>query len=487
MSTRDSCNLLPNKRPERGSSRVGLAATLRSRFGADAPLTRRCLTSSLLLTLALVTPSATSPRAHEIPKSATVLAFVKPDGNTLQFLVRVPLTSMRDVTFPTRALGYLDIAATAPLLPNLVRTWIVDYVELYQEETVLAEPRIHALRISLPSDRSFLSFESAARHFSAAPTAADVDLPPEQALLDVWLQYPIADAKANFAIRPAFAHLGLTTHTVLRFLLPGGAERPYQYTGDPGLVRLDPRWHHAAFNFVALGFTHILDGIDHLLFLLGLVIPFRRIRPLVAIVTSFTVAHSITLIASALGYAPNALWFPPLIEALIALSIVYMAFENIVGASFQRRWIIAFAFGLVHGFGFSFALSDSMQFAGAHLFTALLSFNIGVELGQLLVVALAVPLLSLAFKRVVHERPGTIILSAIVAHTAWHWMTDRVGVLRQYQFTWPAFDLALVVTALRALLVLLVLGVVLWFLSIVFGRLTRVVGARDPATGTPRP
>ena len=63
-----------------------------------------------------------------------------------------------------------------------------------------------------------------------------------------------------------------------------------------------------------------------------LVIPFRRIRPLVAIVTSFTVAHSITLIASASGFAPDALWFPPLIEVLIAMSIVYMALENIVGA-----------------------------------------------------------------------------------------------------------------------------------------------------------
>ena len=73
--------------------------------------------------------------------------------------------------------------------------------------------------------------------------------------------------------------------------------------------------------------------------------------------TAFTVAHSITLIASAYDLAPDALWFPPLIETLIAMSIVYMALENIVGArASQRRWMITFAFGLVHGFGFSFAL-----------------------------------------------------------------------------------------------------------------------------------
>jgi hypothetical protein len=80
------------------------------------------------------------------------------------------------------------------------------------------------------------------------------------------------------------------------------------------------------------------------------VIPFRRLRPLLIIVTAFTVAHSITLIASAFGYAPGSLWFAPLVETLVAVSIVYMALENIVGANVQRRWIIAFAFGLVHGF-----------------------------------------------------------------------------------------------------------------------------------------
>src|SRR5207237_1962767 len=139
------------------------------------------------------------------------------------------------------------------------------------------------------------------------------------------------------------------------------------------------------------GFHHILDGIDHLLFIFCLVIPFRRFRPLVAVVTSFTAAHCLTLAASVLGLAPSALWFPPLIEVLIALSIVYMAFENIVGPRLERRWLVAFGFGLVHGFGFSFALRESLQFAGSHLAKSLLSFHFGVELGQHLVLMLTVP------------------------------------------------------------------------------------------------
>ena len=176
------------------------------------------------------------------------------------------------------------------------------------------------------------------------------------------------------------------------------ASAPSSCTTIPGLVALDPRWHQAACALRAVGFHHILDGIDHLLFLLCLVIPLRRMGRSSCVVTAFTVAHSITLIASAYDLAPSALWFPPLVETLIAASIVYMALENIVGVSAARRWIITFAFGLVHGFGFSFALRESLQFAGSHLLTSLAPFNLGVELGQLLVLLLLVPALGLLFR-----------------------------------------------------------------------------------------
>ena len=232
-------------------------------------------------------------------------------------------------------------------------------------------------------------------------------------------------------------------------------------------------WHQAAWQFVKLGFFHILSGIDHLLFVLCLVIPIRKLRPLIPIVTAFTVAHSITLIASAAGLAPSALWFPPLIETLIALSIVYMAFENIVGARLGRRWIIAFGFGLVHGFGFSFVLRESLQFAGSHLATSLLSFNVGVELGQLFALTLVIPALAVLFRYVVAERMGVILLSALVAHTAWHWMIERASLLGQYQFQWPALDGALLVSLMRGLLGIAVLVGVLWALYGLFGGLVR--------------
>src|SRR6185436_9453304 len=115
------------------------------------------------------------------------------------------------------------------------------------------------------------------------------------------------------------------------------------------------------------------------------------------------------------------------------------AIENAVGANLRRRWIVAFAFGLVHGFGFALAFGDLLQFAGAHTLAALLSFNLGLELGQIIILSIAMPALTLLFTQVFAERAGIIVLSAIVAHSAWHWMMDRLPLLRVAD--WPALDL----------------------------------------------
>jgi hypothetical protein len=429
---------------------------------------RKYLLAAVVASLGLGMPGALA--AHEIPANVTVRAFLKPEGETLRVLVRVPLESMRDINFPVHGPGILELESVGPLLHVGARLWIADYLEIYENDARLRGERIVAARVSLPSDRSFGSYDEAYSHLFGPPLAATTELPWQQALMDVLIEYPIASDESNFSIQPGLAHLGIRTTTILHFLPPSGVERVFQYVGDPGLVRLDPRWHHAAFTFVKLGFEHILEGIDHLLFVILLVIPFRRFLPLVAIITSFTVAHSITLMASALGLAPGALWFPPLVETLIALSILFMAFENIIGTNLQRRWMVAFGFGLVHGFGFSFHLTESLQFAGSHLLTSLVAFNVGVELGQILVVALAIPVLVLLFRYVVEERIGTILLSAVIAHTAWHWMAEHYAEFAAYPLELPVLDLAFVATAMRWSMVLLILSGAVWALFAVFGR-----------------
>ena len=446
-------------------------------------LGRRLARAGVMAT-ALLLGQPAEPLAHEIPPTVTVFAFVKPAGGTLDVVLRVPLEAMRDFPFPQRGPGYLDLARAEPLLREAAGQWIGDYVSVYEGDAKLSAPAIVHTRIALPSDHSFERFETALAS-AAGPRLPDAtELPWKSAMLDVVLRYPIRSEASRFSIHPALAHLGMRTSTVLRFLPPAGGERAFRFEGDPGLVRLDPRWHQAALRFVGLGFTHILGGIDHLLFVLCLVIPMRRLRPLVAIVTSFTVAHSITLIASALGFAPSAGWFPPLVETLIAASVVLMALGNILGAKVERRWIVAFVFGLVHGFGFSFALADSMQFAGAHLATSLLAFNVGVELGQLLVLAVAVPALAALFRFGVAERAGTIVLSVLVAHTAWHWMTERASTLAQYPVTVPALDLAFWAGAMRAAMLAIVIGGALWALSGWSARLARAATAREVSSDT---
>ncbi|MDP9113405.1 MAG: HupE/UreJ family protein [Acidobacteriota bacterium] len=433
--------------------------------------------------LTIVLAASFAAQAHDIPNDVTVQAFLKPEGQRLRLLVRVPMKAMRDVEFPQKGPGYLDLARVGPFLADAATLWISDAIAIYEGDSRLPKPQVVATTVSLESDRSFATYEDALAHARAAGLPPDTNVVWNQTMLDVLFEYPIQSERSEFAIHPALDRLGVRTMTALRFLVPesGGnyVVRAFEFESDPGIVKLDPRWYQASLRFIREGFLHILDGTDHLLFLLCLVIPFRRFRALIPVVTAFTVAHSITLIASAYNLGPDALWFPPLIETLIAASIVYMALENIVTASSVRhRWMLAFGFGLVHGFGFSFALKQTLQFAGAHLLTSLLSFNIGVELGQLLVLAVLVPALELLFRYVVAERMGTIILSALVAHTGWHWMTERFDRLRQFRFEWPQINAAFLAAALRWLMLLVIVAALWWLGS---GVLRRFVIGNRPA------
>jgi hypothetical protein len=413
-------------------------------------------------TWATIWAMAVPASAHDIPADVKINAFFKPDGNKLEVLVRLPLASLIDTDFPLRGNGSLDIERSEEPVRGGIKVWLTDNIDVYENGVKLEKPRVVAALVSLPSDRSFTSFEEARAHVLGPPLSSDLDLYWSQVLLDVLLEYPIQSDQSEFAVDLRVNRLGGTVNTALRVLPPGGAVRAFDFHGASGLVYLDPRWHQAVGRFVVEGFWHILDGTDHLLFLACLVIPVRRMRPLIVIVTAFTVAHSITLFASALGFAPDALWFPPLIETLIAATIVFMALENIVGINPARRWIYAFGFGLIHGFGFSFALREQLQFAGDHLVTSLLGFNLGVEIGQLSVLLVLVPALNLLFKYVVDERIGVIILSALVAHTGWHWMTERFDRLRQYQFQWPAINAVFLLTLTRWLIVAVATAAAVW-------------------------
>ena len=148
----------------------------------------------------------------------------------------------------------------------------------------------------------------------------------------------------------------------------------------------------SASDFVSLGIKHILTGYDHLLFLFGLLIVTRRFAPALRIITCFTIAHSITLAIATLSPLPAP---PRLVEPLIAASIVYVGLENIArGGEPKGRWLLTFVFGLIHGCGFASALRElGVGSSGGGIAVPLVCFNGGVELGQLLIAALVLPVI----------------------------------------------------------------------------------------------
>lgn len=192
----------------------------------------------------------------------------------------------------------------------------------------------------------------------------------------------------------------------------------------PGLTGEKPQAavKHDVGGYFLLGIEHILFGYDHLVFLLGLVLVGGRWRSLFFVITAFTLAHSITLGMAVLGvWAPS----PRIVEPLIALSVAYVGVENQFVKDAEKRWRITFPFGLVHGFGFAGALGE-IQLPKADVPKALLGFNLGVEIGQLAVLALVLPLIMAARKRAWFEQKGVRYLSYVIAGLGIVWFVARV-------------------------------------------------------------
>lgn len=176
------------------------------------------------------------------------------------------------------------------------------------------------------------------------------------------------------------------------------------------------------FEYFKQGIIHILIGYDHLLFLFGLVLIGGRLKHLLAMVTSFTIAHSITL-----ALAVTGVWEPSgdVIEPLIALSVAYVGVENFIVKDAEKRWRITALFGLIHGFGFAGALGD-LGVPADHFIVALGTFNLGVEVGQLMVMAVVLPLIYFAAKQTWWKTHGVRVLSVGVCAMGVFWFVTRV-------------------------------------------------------------
>jgi hydrogenase/urease accessory protein HupE len=209
--------------------------------------------------------------------------------------------------------------------------------------------------------------------------------------------------------------------------LPGGVSAILSRTEASVTVERVPAGPPVAarspWGLVWMGVEHILAGYDHLLFLVALLLVAVRARALVLAVTAFTLGHSITLALAALGiWAPS----PRLVEPAIALSLAYVGVENQFVTSGDGRWRVTLPFGLLHGFGFAGALRE-VALPSAELPRALLAFNVGVELGQLAVLAVAVPLVAYARRRGWLARRPERVASGLVALAGLVWFVVRVA------------------------------------------------------------
>ncbi|HSK41225.1 MAG TPA: HupE/UreJ family protein [Arenibaculum sp.] len=391
----------------------------------------RLLRSSVVLALVIVTGALSMPaRAHDMPTELPVRGYFRSDEGRAELLIRIPLAMLANVNLPKRGSAYLDLDGIGDGLRMAAEATSQGFVILADGNRV--EPAVAATRIRLPSDRAFSGFDRAMASLHGPPLPASETVVWNQGFFDAHFTYAVPagtrDCDIDLRLPPGMdAQVTMSLDVIQR----DGMARTLSFGGDAGRMPLDPSWSRTGFVFLKMGVEHILAGVDHLLFLLCLILPLRRdLRRLAIVVTAFTIGHSTTLIPAALGMVPAAGWFSPFVETMIAVSILYTAAENVLGSRTAQRWQIAYGFGLIHGFGFAATLTDVQQLAGSHLVWSLVTFNIGVELGQALVLLLLVPALLVALGTRRADRIGTILLSLVVGHQALHWIMERASAIR---------------------------------------------------------
>jgi hydrogenase/urease accessory protein HupE len=250
----------------------------------------------------------------------------------------------------------------------------------------------------------------------------------EQDGVELAAVYECPQPATAFSVRLVLlSELSLGHRHLLAAISPSQTVRTVLYEAEPALELAAPgtvvgQLGSVGSSLFRLGVEHILTGYDHLLFLLALVLVGGPLRSVLAVVTAFTLAHSVTLAIATLG-----LWTPrpTLVEPAIALSIAYVGIENCVAPDLRRRWRLTFLFGLIHGFGFAGALRE-VAFSAVQLPLALASFNLGVEAGQLAVLAVVLPSVWWLGGRAWFARSGLQVASIAISGIGLFWFAVRV-------------------------------------------------------------
>ncbi len=370
------------------------------------------LQSTLLLITVLFCLITSAASAHEIRPAVANLAVTAETAEVSMLLSLEPLVAGIDLT---------DIQDTnaSPLADR--------YDALRADEPAALE---RAFRDSWPDIAANIRLQAGGVGLELTLDGVEViDQPdislPREALLRFSVALPPDDSPVTLGWAASYGPL------VVRQVLPlGGGYAGYLTGGQdsepiPRDSSAQQGWLTAFIDYVVIGFEHIVPkGLDHILFVLGLFFFSLKLRPLLYQVTAFTVAHTVTLALAVLGYVQLP---ASLVEPLIAASIVYVAVENILLSRYRPwRTAVVFAFGLLHGLGFASVLGD-IGLDPARFITGLIGFNLGVEFGQLAVIAAAFLTVGIWFGRKDWYRPVIATpASAAIAVVGGYWFVERV-------------------------------------------------------------
>ena len=268
------------------------------------------------------------------------------------------------------------------------------------------EARVEQVHVHLVGRQpEFATLDEAKAAFASTPVYPDTTDPVYvgDAVVDIILRYqvgaPIYEYAVSSTLDPGLPGQEDTANLILDYS-PGGTQvfRARGLLAEP--VAISRSVLSAVVTFIKEGVRHILDGLDHVLFVLCLVLGAAQIRNLVWRVTGFTIGHTVTLSAGFFGFVPSGAWFVPTVETGIALSIIYAAAIAVLPRSEQNGsernlFVVTCAIGLLHGLGFSFVLHKILQINSPDIWQSLVAFNVGVEIGQLSIIVIAWPLFRL--------------------------------------------------------------------------------------------
>jgi len=273
------------------------------------------------------------------------------------------------------------------------------------------------------SDHSFQSYAAALAYLKGPRLAADTDLFWNQGFFDAQFEYALTSQESHLWIHANVApELAQRVKLQLEVLSVGSPPRSCEIPGGSGWIPLDPRWYEAAWLFGQAGFVDAF-AIDRLVFLLCLVAPFRRVASLLAVLMVLIAMQALTLTAAGVEAIREIHWLPAVFDVGLAAAVVLLAIGNLGAPRLRRRWIVAAVIGALGGFAVGHLLFHLRQFGGDHSVVSVVSFNLGVAVGEIVGLALAL-LLRWPFTRVLGPSLGLVVLSAIVGHAGWHWMMD---------------------------------------------------------------